>query len=71
MTSQPNQIIQMPYHPEMESSLALFVIAVGSDNRVVCVGHVPLRMEDDYWEKKQYLEGIKEQNGFAIISVQN
>ena len=47
------------------------MIAVSSDNRVVSLGHIPLILNSNTWEKKEYLKGIVEQNGFIIYSTRD
>lgn len=52
-------------------NMAVFVLAVGAGDRVASIGYVPLVLDCKTWEKKEYLKGIYEQNGFVIYSVRD
>lgn len=44
-------------------------MAINCSNRVVNIGSINLCLSDCFLDKKEYLKGITEQNGFIIFSL--
>ena len=66
----PGQYIDFEYEAEHVYALGMYVLAIGN-NEVVNIGCVPLHLDEEVREKKEYLKGIVEQNGYVIMSLRD
>lgn len=50
--------MEFSYELCQSNELGLFVIAISPSSRVVNLGCIHLCLEENVWEKKEYLKGI-------------
>lgn len=58
ISSFPEEYMDFSYESSQSNDLGLFVIAISPSNRVANLGCIHLCLDENVWEKKEYLKGI-------------